>query len=335
MTIPVAMLCLPYRLLTESQSTMTARPVDGLLDCHPADAAEREAAFGNVHEVWGGGLAIEEYLAWRLNSATHARACWYVGCREGRVVTSLGAYPILLQANGARRDGFSIGAVHTVPDSRRRGYAAELMAWVEDHQVRQGAEIGLLYSDIDPSYYARMGYRLCESYEGWITPEAAISSGDGALVRFSPNEQLVEVADLYRRGQTRRRIWIDRDPVYWEWICRRYPEHEWYWWMKDGEAGPGGYVQVALSASEIRIVDWGIESDSDEVAFWDSIIDWAARRGVARVGGWLSQTEATRARFELRPRTRELTMLKPLSKETPWDEEFVGDAAWFLECDHI
>ncbi len=312
---------------------MTSRPADGPLDCHPADAAEREAAFGNVHEVWGGGLPIEEYLAWRLNSATHARACWYVGCREGRVVTSLGAYPIAVQANGARLEGFSIGAVHTVPDSRRRGYAAELMAWVEQHQVRQGAEVGLLYSDIEPSYYARMGYRLCESYEGWITPEVTVSSGDGPLLRFSANEQLEQVADLYRRGQAQRRIWIDRDPAYWEWICRRYPEHEWYWWMKDGQAG--GYVQLAASDPEIRLVDWGLESDTDEAAFWDSIINWAARRGVARVGGWLSQTEVTQARFEIQPRIRELTMIKPLVDENLWDEGFVGDAAWFLECDHV
>ena len=142
-------------------------PADSL-EIHPADAGEQRAAYTNVHEVWGGEQPLEEYLAWRLNSVQHQRACWYVGCLEGRVVTSLGAYPLLFHVGGRQVAGFAIGAVHTVPDCRKRGYAARLMAWVEAHQRQQGAELGLLYSDIDPDYYAAHGY----PHDIWTREEA-------------------------------------------------------------------------------------------------------------------------------------------------------------------
>ena len=50
---------------------------------------------------------------------------------------------------------------------------------------------------------------------------------------------------------------------------------------------------------------------------------------------FIGETEVTQARFEIQPRIRELTMIKPITDENVWDEEFVGDAAWFLECDHV
>ena len=86
------------------------------LAMHLADDAERIQAFENVHEFWDGGRTLEEHLAWRLQSPQHLWADWYVGCLEGRVVTSLGAYPLLFHVGGRQVAGFAIGAVHTVPD---------------------------------------------------------------------------------------------------------------------------------------------------------------------------------------------------------------------------
>ncbi|GIS61224.1 MAG: hypothetical protein CM1200mP2_34490 [Planctomycetaceae bacterium] len=79
------------------------------LDCHIANDTERAAAFGNVHECWGDERSVEDYVAWRMQSIQHARASWYVGCVDGRVATSLGAYPIVLRAGGQSWPGYGIG----------------------------------------------------------------------------------------------------------------------------------------------------------------------------------------------------------------------------------
>ena len=113
----------------DNMSTDTSVP---RLDCHIANDTERAAAFGNVHECWGDVRSVEDFVAWRMQSIQHARASWYVGCVDGRVATSLGAYPIVLRAGGQSWPGFGIGAVHTVPEFRRRGYAlAAVAGWAQ------------------------------------------------------------------------------------------------------------------------------------------------------------------------------------------------------------
>ena len=269
-----------------------------------------------------------------MASVQHQRACWYVGCLDGRVVTSLGAYPLLFQVRGQQVPGFAIGAVHTVRECRKRGYAAALMAWVEEHQRRQGAQLGLLYSDIDPDYYARMGYRLCQCWEGGctLTPAVRKTKVEQTLRQFSPGESLARVDDVYRRAQVGRSVWIERSPEYWEWLLARSPADNWYWW---GETE--GYVRVSSAEKELRIVDWSLVAAEPEreVEFWASVVDLAARRSKTQVGGWFPRTTAIVSCFSLQPRQLELTMLKPLSSETAWEDSMGVDAAWFVEVDHV
>jgi len=306
------------------------------LDCHIANDSERAAAFGNVHECWGDERSVEDYVAWRMQSIQHARASWYVGCVDGRVATSLGAYPIVLRAGEQSWPGYGIGAVHTVPEFRRRGYAAMLMEWGQQQQLDAGAQFGLLYSDIRPEYYAEMGYRLCESHYAWAVPRVgAEQAGAGRLERFDPGESAEPLAEMYETVQSPRSIWIERDKVYWDWVRGRYPEHEWYWWVADGHDAPAGYVQLKPTTTETRVFDWGVLPGADERAFWESVLEWAADQGIARIGGWLPSSEAISQCLEVTPRIKELTMLSPLTPAAPWDDAYRRDAAWFTECDHI
>jgi len=305
------------------------------LDCHIADDSERAAAFGNVYECWGDERPIEEYVAWRLQSVQHARATWCVGCVDGRVATSLGAYPIVLRAGGRSWPGYAIGAVHTPPEFRRRGYAATLMEWVLQQQLAGGVQFGLLYSDIKPEYYAAMGYRLCDSYYAWAMPRVGEHAGDGRLERFDPAASAGALARMYVTVQSTRSVWIERDEVYWDWVRGRYPDHEWYWWMAEGSDAPTGYIQLKPAGAEMRVFDWGVLPGEEEQAFWKTVLEWAADRSVARIGGWLPSSEAIAGCFEVTSRIKELTMISGLTPEAPWEDSYSFDAAWFTECDHI
>ena len=96
----------------------------------------------------------------------HTAEGWYVGTLDGRVVTSLGCYPIRFQIDGEDLPGIAIGSVHTLSEVRGRGFAPQLIDWVE--RDNPGAALSVLFSDIQPEYYARIGYVLCPSLEGWV-----------------------------------------------------------------------------------------------------------------------------------------------------------------------
>ena len=314
---------------------MSTTPHGPGLDCHIANDAERAAAFGNVYECWGDERPIDEYVAWRMQSVQHARATWYVGTVDGVVATSLGAYPIVLRAAEKSWPGYAIGAVHTPPEFRRRGYAATLLDWGLQQQLAGGAQFGLLYSDIKPEYYGGMGYRLCDSHYAWAVPRPGDHASSGRLEQFDPAEMADGLAELYVAAQSSRSIWIERDSVYWDWVRGRYVGHNWFWWIDGGADHPSGYIQLKSTETESRVFDWGVLPGADERAFWETVLQWAANQGVARIGGWLPSSDAIAGCFDVTPRIKELTMLSPLTAEAPWNDAYSTDAAWFTECDHI
>ena len=58
------------------------------LTIHPASSEEVIAAHRNVFDIWSKGLSLDDHIRYRLESPSHERATWFVGCIDGRVVTS-------------------------------------------------------------------------------------------------------------------------------------------------------------------------------------------------------------------------------------------------------
>ena len=130
----------------------------------PASENQRLAAYRNVHEVWSDDLPLDEFLARRLRSVMHNRAEWFVLCVGQSVASSLGRYPLQFNLGGTIVKGSGIGAVHTPPEHRQRGYATALLRQVNEWSRRDGFQVSLLFSDIDPAYYERLGYITWPSY---------------------------------------------------------------------------------------------------------------------------------------------------------------------------
>ncbi len=319
-----------------------------LLDMHPASAAERLAAYRNVHDVWSGGLPMEEHLARRLRSVQHNRAGWFVGCLEGEVVASLGAYALEFYWHGERLRGIAIGSVHTLAAHRGRGFAPRLIAWVEDHlRRRDGAVLSLLYSDVRPDYYARQGYVQCPSHEGWTsrsrepsgTGGAAHHSTAGAARLAAPTDiehDLPRMAEMYAAFHGSLPLAIARPADYWQYLLRKSSADEFYWLLDDGGQRQG-YVRLAHNGDAWKIADYALARRDDELLGWlyESAPQLAADRGIARVGGWLPGVGAARRSFAVQPRAKEITMIKPLDAAIRPDAAVVESAVWFCEIDHV
>lgn len=134
------------------------------MQCKLADSVERLKAFAQVHAVWPHDPDPAVHLEKRLASVQHQRATWFVARDGGDVVSSLGAYPVQLYGPDGERPARALGAVFTPEHHRGLGYAAKLVRFVKDYYAEQGVLDFILYSDIAPIYYQRLGFQRLPSF---------------------------------------------------------------------------------------------------------------------------------------------------------------------------
>jgi GNAT superfamily N-acetyltransferase len=306
---------------------------------HAASHDELVAAHRNVFDIWSKGLSLEEHIRFRLNSPKHRLAAWYVGCLEGRVVVSLGAYPLRFRIRGDEVPGFAIGSVYTLAEFRGRGFARQLLEWVEDQSRQNGAVLSLLYSDIRPDYYARLGYALCPSLEGWrdvrALPDKAATRQQ--LVEIDAASHLEELMSLYAGYHGAAPLSITRDAQYWRALLQRFTDDQFYALVIKGRDNWQGYLRLSRKDPNWRITDFALTDPSSALAveLYESAFGLAAHSGVRHVGGWLPESPATRSLFQLAPRRTEITMIKSLSPDHPLDDELVASTSRFCEIDHV
>lgn len=310
------------------------------MEFHLASEAERAQVFRDTYAIWGRpGLGIEEHVQWRMSSPQHTRATWYVGCVDKRPVASLATYPLQFSRHGRIEQGIAIGAVHTLEEFRGRGFATQLFHWVENRESRQGARMSLLYSDINPEFYARVGYQRCPSWEGW----ADITGTDGSRMPIEASraplaasvgeETFLAFYDGCYRDQE---ILIARNSEYWNYLNQKEPEDRFYF-FRDPDDRPCGYVRLAGDDQSLRIRDWAVDEPSDRAQgeLLDAMLQFGQGSTKTRIGGWLPNTPAVRSRFALCERTLEITMLKSLSGAEQLSAAELQAAQHFLEIDHV
>lgn len=308
------------------------------LDIHPASPAELESAHRNVFDIWSKGLPIDEHVRYRLNSPSHSRATWYVGVADGRVVTSLGCYPLDFRLRGTLSKGIAIGSVYTLPEYRGRGYAPRLLAAVEDAERQRGATISVLYSDIDPNYYAALGYTRCPSLRGWRELDAseALPQTSLRLVPIDPQNRLTDLMAQYAQYHSVAPLSVERNEEYWRAMLKKFGDDR-FFELVDDTCKPRGYVRVGSKENDRRITDYAFTDQSTQLAeqSYTALVRWAAEQGARRVGGWLPPGEAASKIFLVQERKDEITMIKPLVPAVSWDKALIDSVGRFCEIDHV
>ncbi len=322
------------------------------LEIHPASPAEREASFHNTHDVWSRGLPLAEHVAFRMQSPLHGRAQWFVGVLAGRVVTSLAVHPLEFQLRGTRLRGFAIGSVHTLGEFRRRGFAPRLLAWVEEYRRQLGDQLSLLYSDISPEFYSRLGYQLGPALHGWCDREmqaelsrpvvAMVPEENPHLAPFDGRQELAKMARMYQTFHGSRPLSIVRSPEYWAHLFERQPNDEYYWVTTT----PGthiGFVRLKPKGNELHVVDFGfLDPPTTPMVLQMQygllgrlLVEHAFKRGAARIGGWLPDSPISRRWFDVSARTEEIPMFKSLDPTVDLDDEAIAGTDCFCELDHV
>jgi predicted acetyltransferase len=308
-----------------------------VLDLHLASPAERAEAFGNFHDIWGRELPVEEHVQARLQNSKYNNAQWYVGRLQGRVVTACGCYAMQLCIDGQIESAYALGEVHTLAEVRGRGFAPQLLGFVEQDQHAAGRTVSVLYSDIAPSYYERLGYVPCSCPQGWADPRTngSAEAKGATLTPFDPARELPAMADFYERYHSRLPLWVARPPSYWQYLVLRNPEDEFYYIAADGQRI--GYIRVVLTADELKVRDFALLDTSDEAgrALIAGVTALAHAREVNRVGGWMPATGVFREGFRISDRSRELTMVKPLVQRLSIRASHRAAGEHLHEIDHV
>jgi len=308
-----------------------------LLDCHLADAAEKAAAFRNVHEFWGGNTSIDEFVQQRLTSARHNRAAWYVATLDGEVVSSLGAFPFQLSVQGTVQRACFIGAVHSRPQDRDKGYARQLIQYVEQQEKQHGVSWSVLFSDIDPAYYQRLGYQVSAAPNVSISPHSTEPPEPSfRLQSFIPAEQLTEVMDCYTEHFKQFDFYIQRTQTQWDFLVDHHRDDCWFW-LADESSEPAGYVLLHPREDQCLLEDFALRQSSPEnlSAFVQTLALFAANQGMANIGGWFPQIDFKADWFSYHPRETEITMLKAIGSGCTVTDEMLCQADTFRHVDHV
>lgn len=337
------------------------------VDFHPASPAERRAAFANMHDVWSRGLPLEEHLAWLENSISHARAQYFVGVRSGQVVCALGAYPLQFIVDGAAVTAMAIGSVHTRPDQRGQGLAPALLRWVHERQrATAGVRASVLYSDINPAFYERLGYQHCSSWRMASPGDAQAAPSTGSrradsppgehesaarhsavdraawqLVRFDPaaagegDKAIEAMAAMYEADHGARPLSIVRPLEYWRHQLAKQPDDEFYW-LTNGDQRHG-YVRLMRRGDDLVLADCALLGDRErlEAALYACLLRMVASRQVAGLSGWVPPSPAARAALAIEPRSREIVMVASLDERLVLGEAHLAAAGYFTYIDHV
>lgn len=180
----------------------------------PAEGETLDQILAESHTIWSDGLTREAYSKY---NAAQTRTRW--GARHlrrlalvddaGRLLSSAKRYDLTARVDGEDVQVTGIGAVFTPERQRGHGHARRIVDAVTADAARQGASLALLFSEIDPDYYARMGFSAIPRRELLIRPRASRPGAPAVLVRAGEDRDIPAVTALARTMASGHRLAIE------------------------------------------------------------------------------------------------------------------------------
>ena len=166
-----------------------------------AEGPTLERLLDESHAIWSDGLSRQAYGRY---NATQMRTPW--GARHlhrialvddaGEVLSSAKRYDFQARLDGRPVAVVGIGAVFTPAPQRGRGHARRIVERIAAAAAADGAELALLFSEIDPDYYASMGYLPVPRRELVIRTKEGKRGAPAVLVRAGEERDIPAVTAL-------------------------------------------------------------------------------------------------------------------------------------------
>ncbi|ORX96775.1 hypothetical protein K493DRAFT_314343 [Basidiobolus meristosporus CBS 931.73] len=139
----------------------------------------------NTHVEWGVKLDLEQYLKREKLLANQEFTSenitvWALVSKDDPSNSQPLAHcetfrrPVVIKSSGKvgdiqERDCYSIATVFCPAHNRGKGYASKMMKLLYQELKETGAAVSNLYSDVGPTFYARLGWKIYPALEGQLT----------------------------------------------------------------------------------------------------------------------------------------------------------------------
>jgi GNAT superfamily N-acetyltransferase len=128
------------------------------------------------------------------------------------VVASAKVYRFEALLDGRPIQVVGLGAVFTAQDARSRGAARELIDRLLENAAADGADLALLFSEIGPEYYARLGFETIATTDRQLrVTESARHGAPMIMMRGGDDRDLADIAAQGRTRAEKYRLHLDRD----------------------------------------------------------------------------------------------------------------------------
>ena len=235
--------------------------------------------------LWNQGRSFDAYHL-RIQEAFDrmGRRMRYVGlvAPTGAIVASCRMLDIALRWNGAMVPTLGIAAVFVPPEHRGHAYAHRLLRHAMLKATEEGAGAALLYSDIDPAFYERLGFTAFPALD-WNADIQALPAADPYDVRPATPQDLPLLIDWYHADGASC-LYPARSEDLWKFFR---------WWRQvendlilEDHGRAVGYLTVTLDLRGVHVWEWAAPgAPHDRV--WATVRRVAASLDVPHVCGWL------------------------------------------------
>jgi predicted N-acetyltransferase YhbS len=190
-----------------------------MADLVTAEGPILERILDGTYTIWHEGLSRPAYS--RYNTAQlatawgrdHLRRFALVGpTGEGDVLASAKQYMFDATLDGHVVRVVGVGAVFTQPAQRGHGHARDLLDRLLDRAAADGADLALLFSEIGPDYYARLGFDPLVTTDLVVRiTESDRHGAPATLVRAGEERDLADIVAMGQTRAARYRFHLNRD----------------------------------------------------------------------------------------------------------------------------
>jgi GNAT superfamily N-acetyltransferase len=297
--------------------TVAIRYIPSLTERQVAEAARQQ------HAAWGGERSQADYVAhlWGHVERGSARVR-YAGLYDGdALLVSLRCHAITLSSPWGPLDGIGIGSVYTDESARGRGYGTQLIQHVLADARDANNSVAMLYTDIHPGFYRRLGFAVVSHVDWWARVEA-LPTGGG--LELTDSDEVEALLALYENSWDAGWVRMHRTVASWRLSGWRQPQRSTLLQRGDDVVG---YVTHRAFGDCLWIADLvavGVEPS----------VLWSTLRALAgacsAVAGWL-RPEHAGGPFVAAPRPRCIPMLASLDGT----RDFTRPRCHFAAFDHL
>lgn len=235
-----------------------------------------------------GPTAQERYWSYVRQEPTYRPQQSRLVIDQGRIVAHLRVWDRTIRVRGATLRAGGIGSVLTHPDCRGKGYARALLHATEDYLRQAGYDLGLLFTIIGTTFYARLGWTPIPLPTFELPAGPAAHNDYGTLRRLHIDRDLEEVSALYRHFTEPMTGPETRPLPYWTSGPSRYrgvfPP-----WGVERQGRLVAYVNFAIDDKELWLTE-AVASPSCEAAYGqlaDQVNEQARQANLQNITGSL------------------------------------------------